>query len=373
MLNRKELKEIAKMTTGNAYFVSLYLNTNPMTNTKNNYVIHVKNMLKQTNEQLSKSVTKKVQGDLDKINAYVLANKRIFKKGLVILSSQKENFWSEFHLSIPIKNEIIIDNTPYIKPLLDILDNYQRYAILLVGKDSARLFIVHLGDIEEYTEIHTEGVPGRHKKGGWFSLSEKSYERHIDYHVELHLKDVIKHLELFLSREYVGRLLVGGSEEAVAKVKGMLPKTLADKLIGTFPAEMFANNKEVLKKAEPILRTFEKKKEEETVDDLLTRTMKNESAVTGIEDVLHTLQEGRIMKLLFLKDFKKSGLTCSNCGFLTVQQVSTCPYCKGKPKKVNYIVDLLAQKAVEQGALVEVLTDNKKLKDAGKIGAFLRF
>jgi peptide chain release factor subunit 1 len=373
MLNRKELKEIAKMTTGNAYFISLYLNTNPLTNTKNNYVIHVKNMFKQTTERLNKAVIKRVQGDFDKINAYVLANKRIFKKGLAILSSQEKKFWREFHLSLPIKNEIIVDNTPYIKPLLDILDNYQRYAILLVGKDSARLFIIHLGEIEEHTEIHTEGVPGRHKKGGWFSLSEKSYERHIDYHVELHLKDVIKHLELFLSREYVGRLLVGGAEEAVTKVKGMLPQKLADKVIGTFQAEMFANSKEILKKAEPILRVFASKKDEETVDNLLTKTMKNENAVIGIEDVLYTLQEGRIMKLVFLEDFKKSGLTCGNCGFLTVQQISTCPYCKGKTKKVNYIVDLLAQRAVEQGALVEILPDNKKLKDAGKIGAFLRF
>ena len=41
--------------------------------------------------------------------------------------------------------------------------------------------------------------------------------------------------------------------------------------------------------------------------------------------------------------------------------------------RVNYIVDLLAQRAVEQGALIEVLDSNKKLKDAGKIGAFLRF
>jgi peptide chain release factor subunit 1 len=373
MLNRKELKEIAKMTTGNNYFVSLYLNTNPMTNTKNNYVIHVKNMFKQTTEQLNKTVMKRVQGDIDKINAYVHANKRIFKKGLAILSSQEKKFWREFHLSLPIKNEIIVDNTPYIKPLLDILDNYQRYAILLVGKDSARLFIIHLGEIEEYTEIHTEGVPGKHKKGGWFSLSEKSYERHIDYHVELHFKDVIKHLEQFMSREYVGRLVIGGSEEAVIKIKSMLPNKLADKVIGIFQAEMFANSKEILKKADPLLRSFEKKKDEETVDDLVTKTMKNENAVIGIEDVLHTLQEGRIMKLLFLKDFKKSGLTCKNCGFLTVQNVSACPYCKGKTKKVNYIVDLLAQKAVEQGALVKVLTDNKKLKDAGKIGAFLRF
>lgn len=373
MLNRKELKEIAKMTTGNTYFVSLYLNTNPITNTKNNYAIHVKNMFKQTTERLDKAAIKRIQGDFDRINAYLLANKRNFKKGLAILSSQEKKYWREFHLSIPIKNEIAVDNIPYIKPLLDILDNYQRYAILLVGKDSARLFIIHLGEIEEYMEIHTEGVPGKHKKGGWFSLSEKSYERHTDHHVELHLKDVIKQLEVFLSREYVGRLLLGGAEEAVTKVKGMLPQKLADKVIGTFQAEMFANSKEILKKAEPLLSVFERKKDEKTVDELLTRTMKNENAVTGIEDVLHTLQEGRIMKLLFLKDFKRSGLACKNCGFLTVQKVSNCPYCKGKTMRVNYIVDLLAQRAVEQGALIEVLDSNKKLKDAGKIGAFLRF
>ncbi len=373
MLNREELKGIAKMSKGDSYFVSLYLNTNPMTNIKNNYVIHVKNMFKRTTEQLDKTVTKRIQGDLDKIDAYVLANKRIFKKGLAILSSQEKDFWRVFHLALPIKNEIIVDNTPYIKPLLEILDNYQRYAILLVGKDSARLFIIHLGEIEEYTEIHTDDVPGRHKKGGWFSLSEKSYKRHIDYHVELHLKDVIKQMEMLLSREYVGRLLLGGSEEAVTKVKGMLSQTLLDKVIGTFQSEMFAKSKEILKKAEPILHAFERKRDEEMIDDLLTRAMKNENAVIGIEDVLNALQEGRMMKLLFLKDFKKSGLTCKNCGFLTVQQISHCPYCKGKTKKVNYIVDLLSQKAVEQGALIEILDENKKLKDAGKIGAFLRF
>ena len=373
MLNREELKEIAKMTTGDAYFVSLYLNTNPMTNIKNNYVIHVKNMFKKTAEQLDKDVTKRIQGDMKKINSYILSNKRIFKKGLAILSSQEKELWKEFHLSIPIKNEIIIDNTPYIKPLLDILDNYQRYAILLVGKDSARLFIIHLGEIEEYTEVHTDDVPGKHKKGGWYALAEKSYERHIDYHVGLHLKDVIKKLDVFLSHEYVGRLLLGGSEEAVTKVRGMLPQKLAEKVIGTFQAEMFAHSNEILKKAEPLLRASQRKKDEKTVDDLLTKAMKNEAAVIGIEDVLHATQEGRIMKLLFLKDFKKSGLTCGNCGFLTVQTVSNCPYCKGKTKKVNYIVDLLAQKAVEQGALIEVLDDNKKLKEAGKIGAFLRF
>ena len=112
MLNREELKEIARMRAEDAFFVSLYLNVNPMTNVKNNYVIHVKSMLKQTAERLDKIVLKKVNGDLEKIEAYILANKRIFKKGLAILSSQGKNIWKEFHLSVPVKNEVIVDKTP---------------------------------------------------------------------------------------------------------------------------------------------------------------------------------------------------------------------------------------------------------------------
>lgn len=373
MLSREELREIAKLRGEGAFFVSLYVNVNPMTNVKNNYVIHVKSMLKQTAEKLDKSVLKKVNSDFEKIESYILTNKRVFKKGLAVLSSQENKFWKEFHLSVTVKNEIIVDNTPYIKPLLDIIDNYQRYAILLVGKESARLFLVHLGEIEEYTEVHSADVPGKHKKGGWFALSEKSYERHTDYHVGLHLKDVLKQLDSFLSGEYVGRLIIGGSEEAVTKVKTMLPQAVADKIIGTFQAEMFANNKEILEKVEPILRSFEERKGVETVDELLTKAMKNENAVLGIENVLNALQEGRIMRLIVLKDYKQSGLACKKCESLTIQDISSCPYCKGEMQKANYIVDLLAQKAVQRGAIVEVVSQNKKLQESGSIGAFLRF
>ena len=373
MLNREELREIAKMRGDGAYFVSFYLNVNPMTNVKDNYVIHVKSMVKQTSEKMDKAVLKKIGCDLEKIESYILSNKRVLKKGLALLSSQEKKFWKEIHLAVPVKNEIIVDTTPYIKPLLDILDNYQRYAILLVGKESARLFLMHLGEIEEYAEVHSEDVPGKHKKGGWYALLEKSYERHTDYHVGLHLKDVVKQLDSFLSGEYVGRLIIGGTEEAVSKVRTMLPQAVADKIIDTFQAEMFANSKEILEKVEPILKAFGKKEEAGTLDSLLTMSMKNENAVLGIENVLNALQEGRILKLVLLKDYKQSGLSCSKCGNMTVQNISSCPYCKGEMEKVNYIVDSIAQKAVEQGAFVEVVSENKKFLEAGSIGAFLRF
>ena len=373
MLSREELKEIAKMRGDEAQFVSFFLNVNPVTNVKDNYAIHVKNLIKTTTDTLEKDVLKKVSADLEKIESYILTNKPVFKKGLAILSSQAKKYWKEFHLSVPIKNEIVVDKTPYIKPLLDIMDNYQRYAILLVGRESARIFIVHLGEIEEYSEVHTDDVPGKHKKGGWCALSEKSYERHTDHMVGLHLKDVLKQLDAFLSGEYVGRLIIGGSEETATRVKNMLPQTTAEKIIGTFQAEMTANSKDILEKAGPVLQAFENRKESETIDDLLTKAMKNENAVIGIENVLNALQEGRVMRLVVLKDFKQSGLACKECGYLTVQNISSCPYCKGEVESANYLVDMIAQKAIEQGAGVAVSSENKKLQDAGSIGAFLRF
>jgi hypothetical protein len=39
----------------------------------------------------------------------------------------------------------------------------------------------------------------------------------------------------------------------------------------------------------------------------------------------------------------------------------------------KYLADLVAQKAVEQGAFIEVASENRKLREAGSIGAFLRF
>jgi len=371
MLDRTELREIASME--GSYFVSLYLNVDPMFNAKGDYMVHFKNMMKNTVDSLDKAAYKAVKDDLEKVENYVISNKKMFRKGLALISSTAKSFWKEYNINVPVKNELIVDKTPYIKPLMDILDNYQRYAVLLVDKESARIFIVHLGEIVEYGEVHTPAIPGKHKKGGWFALSQNHYERHIDYHIGMHLKDVVEKVDSFLSGEYIGRLIIGGSDEAVSMVKGMLHKTVMDKVIGTVRIEMFAKNDEVLRKVEPIVSAYEKKKEEETVESLIAKALKRENAVLGLDDVISALQEQRVMKLVFVKDYKASGYNCISCNYLSVQKLDSCPFCKGKMEAVDYMVDLAGQKAIQQSALIEVVSESKKLLDAGGIGAFLRF
>ncbi|NOZ24717.1 MAG: hypothetical protein GXO94_01285 [Nitrospirae bacterium] len=374
MLNREELRELSEIRSDENYYVSLYLNVNPITNPKGEYVVHLKNMIREISENTGKDVYKKIRSDLEKLTAYVTSNKREFRKGLAILSSEGEGFWREYNLSVPVKNSLTVDHAPYIKPLLDILDNNPRYLVLIVEKEEARIFVVHLGEIVEYGEVKTMDVPGRHKKGGWFALAEPHYQRHIDYHVGLHLKEVIKRLESFISAERIDVVFVGGPDEAVTMFEEMLPETVRAKIKGRFSAEMFLKPDEVLKRVEPLLAVYESEKEKKIVEELITRAMKGDQAVLGLADVIGAVSEGKVHRLIFVKDYSESGFKCVECSLVSLEAIPRCPYCGSETEPIEYLVELVAQRAVEHGATVEVLAyETDSLKERGGIGAILRF
>jgi peptide chain release factor subunit 1 len=369
MITFNEIKELSSLSN-NHLIISLYLNVHRVTNPKNDYIIHFKNMVK---EEYTKIDKKKIEKDIKTIESYLRDSKPEFKKGLALITSSSIGLWREYHLALPVKNELIISNSPYLKPLVFLLNNYQRCAVLLVDRELARFFIFHVGEITEHSEIFTPDIPGQHKKGGWFSLQQKKFERHIEYHVSLHMKDVIRQLDEFISQESIKRILIGGPEDAVVKIQEMLPRRMLSKDITTFHVNMKIAEREVLDKTMKMLVKIEQEKEEEVVEQLITGTLKRQAAVIGIEDVLLNLQEGRVMELVFLEDLTLGGYSCKNCGYLTIHEIANCPYCAGQFEKIGYIVDFAVQKAVELGARIEVIKKNERFKKIGGIGAFLRF
>jgi peptide chain release factor subunit 1 len=375
MLSREELKELADINEDGNFYITLYLNVNPTTNPRGEYVTHLKNLIKETEKNTDKNILKRIKKDFEKIESFVNTNKRELKKGLVIISSQESDFWRNYHLSIPVKNLLVVDKTPFINPLLDIIDNYPRYLILLIEKEFARLFIVQLSEIMEYVRIHTPDVPGKHKKGGWFALAETNYQRHIDYHVGVHLKEVEKTLEEFIAKEKIDIIFIGGHEEARKRFIHILSPSIKEKLYGEFNAELEISPAEVLKKVSPLLEEYERQKERKILDILITKVLKGDAAVVGIEDTLNAVIEGRVHTLVLDRDYRSKGYKCEDCGFITVQEIQKCPYCSSsRIEIVEYLVDLIVQKAMEQGAKVEVIAyENGVIREKGGIGAILRY
>ncbi len=55
------------------------------------------------------------------------------------------------------------EDTPYIAPLLEILDEYERYGVVLADKEQARLFTVFIGEIAEHYDAFAP-APVKHFK-----------------------------------------------------------------------------------------------------------------------------------------------------------------------------------------------------------------
>lgn len=373
MFTRDDLTRINNFRGEGDLLTSVYLNVNPVTNPKGEYFVAFRNLIKNEIDKLSSADQKLLKEDIIKIEAYLKGGKTEFKKSLAILSSVSSDIWEVYHLSVPLKNCVVIDKTAYLKPLASMIEQNHSYAIALVDREHARLFRIQLGEIAEYAELFTPDVPGKHKKGGWYGLASNRFRRHIDVHVHFHLMDVVKHLEEILKIGDVNHFIVGGSEESIALFNKMLPQPIKAKTAGTFAADMHAGNGEILEKSLDIIKGAGKVIEETLVDELVTRASKNGSAAMGLDDVLSQLQSGNIHHLLYMEGFNASGFKCPSCNFLTVQDLKTCPYCSTTLETIGHLIDFAIQKAIDQGAGISAITISNKLKEAGSIGALLRY
>jgi uncharacterized OB-fold protein len=77
--------------------------------------------------------------------------------------------------------------------------------------------------------------------------------------------------------------------------------------------------------------------------------------------------------LLGLQDFEESGFRCSGCGYLTVQELETCPFCKASFDRIDNAVELAIQETLIKNAEAKVLEENEALATAGHIAAILRY
>lgn len=372
MLDREELEVLENFKSEGELVVSLFIGVSPQDRKRSGYISKFKNLVKALDEKKASQVKE----DIEKIERFLQGERESFKKFLVLYSCIKKGLWRRYDLNVELKDELIVDNTPYTNPLIDVLSNYQKYGVLLVDKRSARVFLVFLGEIEEYGMVEHDHVPGKHKKGGWFALAEKRFERHIEHHIQMHLKEVIDKFGEFLKDREIRNLILAGPDEAIYELMKILPESIKQKIVGRTFIEKHASSEEILMKVMPIIEDYERAKENRILSELLTRASKNENAVIGIDDVLKYLREKRVNKLILPKDYRIEGSICPSCGFATHQEIEVCLSCRGKLMKGQNLIERVTEMALQNGVSVEVIKnerDRNLLIENSGIGALLRF
>jgi len=371
-LGREQVNRIAAFKPKQGNVLSLILDISPQESQNRTYHVVRKSLLDELRRRTPEGNRRLLEAEIERVDDYFERHFVPHGLGVAVYSCTPEGFWEVVALHTRPRNQAHYDAIPYIRPLVHLLDEYDRYAVLLLDKARARLFFVELARIVEADEF-ADLVVKKHKQGGW---SAADFQRHHETHVVWHVKHTLEELREFEARHPFDRLVVAGPTEVLSTFVDLLPKELESKLAGTFTAQLIAPPEEILLKTLELEQSLERAEELELVEQTLELAAKGGPATVGLEDTVGAAMENRVMRLLVTENIRPEGYECPACGFVSVRpDAGTCPLCEAPLTHVNDLIESLIRAVLRQQARVELVRGKgaEKLDAAGGIAARLRF
>jgi len=333
-------------------FISLYLGKG----FNNKFIVRRENEIKKLlkNEEHNNFIE-----TLNQIREILQKNKN---KNIAIFASKKNNFLKYYISNVEFENLLIVDSSPYIRPLARINDEWESFTFLLINTNYAKIFSVSMGEIDDTKKLSAD-IMSKHKKGGW---SQARFNRIRKGAIDKFYSDVIDELQKRVDEQ----IIIAGPGTAKNHLADKLPQHLKEKLVDIIDISIDDENK-LLKESIEVISNKEKTDSIKAVKFLKSEILKDGLAVYGIEETLKAVKNGQVELLIIEKDKKIKGWICEKCQVIKTGSNDKCPYCSGPISEVDVLEEIL-EFAERTDAKIE-FTEDEEIANLGHIGAILRY
>jgi peptide subunit release factor 1 (eRF1) len=379
MISIRDLEQLMKRESKpGSPTLSVYLSTDPSrpANIRRSFEAVLYQMLRSIEGQLKeKPFRKQFAEDAGRVQQVVETHVPR-EKSLAIFCDTSEDFCWLRGLQVRLRDDAHWEESTYLRPLLEALDEQERYGVVLTEPGRSRLFTVYMGEIEEHVDAFAPAkVRSLTSTGTDHLLSQNQFQRKKEVHALWHLKHTAKLLDNLVMQCAFDRLVLAGTEEVTMEFERILPKRLRTRVVARITLPFIASAALVLQATQEVMAQIERESERELVDRLLRDAPAKNRAVTGLDATLLALQEQRIWRLIYVDGFQKTGGRCRSCGAFCTDHCQVCPFCGGTLSQVKDLIDASVQRVVEWGGKIEPVQEEaaRMLAAAGSIGAQLRF
>lgn len=341
-MEHKDLQEcirsLATMDETDSVFISCYLNLEKG-------AAGCRDFLRERELMLEKSVPKGFRKNfsktMGKVHSFLSEKSLGGVKGAAIFSREgSEPFFLALEFRVSLPNLIVMDLTPQIYPLIELLDTCHRYVVVISTEKKARILEVDTGSVTESLWMER---PELRKRIGreW---TKEHYRNHREDRGGKFLKEKIRILERVMSAGGHTHLILAGSPQRTSRLKKALPKRLVDRLVDTVVIDKSAETGSVV---EATLATFIEQEQKESLAavEMLQREINtNGLAVVGSEATLEALKRGQADMLILAKEFYEGELK-----------------------------EELVKLAVRHGIKMETVSGSHTLNQYGGVGCLLRY
>jgi peptide subunit release factor 1 (eRF1) len=286
-----------------------------------------------------------LQADVARVESYLATDFPTATQGLAVFACGPAGLFETIESGKPFETQISFGKRPQLYQLARMLDDLETAVVAVVDTNTARLFVVRTGFMNEVGGPDRKDNDEYHKTkvGGW---SQARYQRHVQNNREEFAKLAAEAIEQLVEREGATRLIIAGNEVGLPLLKDALsPKMTALLYDEPLRIHIRAPGDDVRAEVAPILEQLEAEQDHSLADRVVEGVRGGGLAVAGMKRTRRALEIGQVDTLVLADDVD-----------LTEDQR-----------------DELIQLAATTSATVEVVAGHETLRELGGVGAVLRY
>jgi peptide chain release factor subunit 1 len=370
------IRELAGFTGKRAPVTSLYLDVDGRRFLRaRDLEPHLDALLREGRARLasnghSKAAVASVEADLARMGDHVRGMlHRSHTRGVALFSCTAHDLWRVVELSVPVRNRVVVNHTPYVRELEAVVARHERFAVLLADRQRARIFLFALGSLVEKTELLDE-LPRHEDDGG--ELTRDQVAGHVAAVTHRHLRRAAQVAFQVFREQGFDHLVVSAPDDISGALERELHPYLRERIAARLSVPVGASEEDICHAALAVEADIERAREAVLVARLRDALGTGRGGVAGLDGVLAALVARRADTLLVSEDFESPGWRCRSCAFISARGPN-CPVCGATMDMVDDVVEEAVEEALNQSCRVAVCTASADLDVLGRIGALLRY
>ena len=366
MITAETIERVTRFYGGGLPVVSAYVGLDAHPQDRRSLPTRTSSLLHEirpmTNDQsLDHESRLSLRGDLERIEAQ-LSQERPMQGAVAIFSCSGKDFHEEIELPRRVRDRVVVDATPWVRPMLAVLEEYHRACVLILDKEMARTWELYQGEINETNEVFDKALR-KPDFAGWHGFEEYRIRNKDEEITKKHFRKVATVLDDSYRAGRFELLVVGGHDHEVPVFREFLPHRLRGSVAGTFTIDPHtATIAAIRTSASEVLDQYERNEEKQWVAAVFEKEATGGNAAVGLKRCLWAGSVAAIQRLFIQENATAAGVVCDQSGWLA-ESGDTCIICGQPTRKTDDVIDELAQAVIDTGGTVEHVIADTPLRD----------
>ncbi|WP_353509595.1 hypothetical protein [Intrasporangium sp.] len=285
-----------------------------------------------------------------------------------------------YESALPVSPRVVLDDGPFLHPLLELLDEGRTAGVVIVSGDSAQLHEWRLGNLELVRQLEQEYVEAPHERSGqigggppgqYHSPKREQQKDRARDRAERFLDEAASVAAGLANDRKWERILVSGGDRWTGPMIERFPQALRDKVFGDNRVLTGRDDGTLAATVTELVHEHHNEHERQLVERV-REVGGSGAAVLGLSEVAQALNAGRVDHLVYDPEVRYVGSVAADGELYAGDEVAP----GGQERRPEpRLTERLVERALTTGARVSPIEGaaDGALQDAGGIAALLRW